>query len=764
MKKHSPSESAFSNVRVLLGLILTLAAVLMALLGFGAFSNASAQPNAASAGNKEQFGQTTVIHASRSDLSRPLREQPMIWPPIGADREANPNPKLLLEHQDGPDPVIQSKFWQRVLNTPAIPSPVLSWNGIIYPGVGCNCAPPDPDGEVGKTQYVQMVNEGLQVFDKLSGASVFGPAAISSVWSGFGGACQSGGNGDPIVVYDQLADRWIISQFATPSGASVPQDECIAVSQTGDATGAWYRYDFHLTSDFLDYPKLGVWPDGYYMSGNVFNTQGTAFLGPQAFVFDRVKMLAGDPSATSQTTGITGGSGEAPFLPSDLDGIIPPAAGDPNHFVSFPEGSPLIYKVRAYHVDFTNPANSTFALETSVSAASFTSLCATTRNCVPQSGTSTRLDAIGDRLMFRNAYRRFGDGHESMFNNYTVSANSVAGVRWFELRRTQPGNWVKAQESTYQPDTTWRWMGSIASDNQGNVALGFSASSSSISPQIRYAGRLLTDPVNTLSGEQHLFDGTGSQSATSNRWGDYSDLTVDPIDDCTFYYTNEYYQTTTSFTWRTRIGYFKFAECTAPQKGTADFIVTACAGAAPISNASVSIDGRAYGATSSNGAYDAALPTGSHSYSVSKAGVGTQTGNFSITNGQTTNVNVCLGNNPSPTPSPSATATATVTPSPSPTCAAPTVATSAASNIASSRATLNGTVNPNGCSTTVRFQYGITTSYGSTTANQTKTGNTAQNVAANISGLTTGTTYHFRIVATNSAGTRFGSDRTFTTQ
>ena len=162
--------------------------------------------------------------------------------------------------------------------------------------------------------------------------------------------------------------------------------------------------------------------------------------------------------------------------------------------------------------------------------------------------------------MFRNAYRRFSDGHESIFNNYTVSANSVAGVRWFELRRTQPGNWLKAQESTYQPDTTWRWMGSIASDNQGNIALGFSASSSSLNPQIRYAGRLTTDPLNTLSGEQHLFDGTGSQSGTVNRWGDYSDITVDPVDDCTFYYTNEYYPTTTSFNWRTRIGYFKFAE------------------------------------------------------------------------------------------------------------------------------------------------------------------------------------------------------------
>jgi hypothetical protein len=687
MKKKSTSQSAFFNLRVLFALVFALAGVFIALLGIGAFSNASAQANAAQPPNSEQFGQTTVIHALHSDLSKPLREQPLIWPPIEAEHEANLNPKIPHQHQDGPDPVIQSTFWQRMIKTPAIPSPVLTWNGIPYPGVGCNCAPPDPDGEVGRTQYVQMVNEGLQVFDKLSGASVFGPVSISSVWSGFGGACQNGGNGDPIVVYDQLADRWIISQFATPSGASVPQDECIAISQTGDATGAWYRYDFHLTSNFLDYPKLGVWPDGYYMSANVFNTQGTSFLGPQAFVFDRVKMLAGDSTATSQTPGITGGSTEAPFLPSDLDGILPPLVGDPNHFVSFPQGSPLIYKVRAYHVDFTTPANSTFTLEASVPAASFTSLCPSTRNCVPQLGTSSGLDAIADRMMFRNAYRRFSDGHESLLDNYTVSANSVAGVRWIELRRTQPGNWGIFQQSTYQPDTTWRWMGSIASDNQGNIALGFSASSSSINPQLRYAGRLTTDPLNTLSGEQHLFDGTGSQSATSNRWGDYSDLTVDPVDDCTFYYTNEYYQTTTSFNWRTRIGYFKFAECTAPQKGTAHFVVTACTGGAPVSNASVSVDGRPYGATLSNGTYDTLLSPGSHSYTVSKAGVGTQSGNFTITNGQTTNLPVCLGNNPSPTPTATATATATVAPSATPTATATATVVPSATPTATATAT-----------------------------------------------------------------------------
>src|SRR4029077_3526460 len=412
MKKKSTSQSAPArrslgeggvfNLRVLLGLVLAFAGVCIALLGFTAFSNASAQANAAQPPNVQQFGETTVISAWHSDLSRQLREQPMICPPIERENKANPNPKIPLQHQDAPDPVIQNSFLQRLIKTPAIPSPILSWNGIIYPGVGCNCAPPDPDGEVGKTQYVQMVNEGLQVFDKVSGASLLGPIAISSIWSGFGGACQNGGNGDPIVVYDQLADRWIISQFATPSGSTVPQDECVAISQTGDATGAWYRYGFHLTSNFLDYPKLGVWPDGYYMGANVFNTAGTLFLGPQPFVFDRVKMLVGDPTATSQTRGIIGGSSEETFLPSDLDGIIPPLAGDPNHFVAFPQGSPLIYKIWAYHVDFTTPANSTFTLEASVPAASFTSLCASTRNCVPQLGSSAGLDAIADRMMFRN--------------------------------------------------------------------------------------------------------------------------------------------------------------------------------------------------------------------------------------------------------------------------------------------------------------------------------------------------------------------------
>ena len=236
-----------------------------------------------------------------------------------------------------------------------------------------------------------------------------------------------------------------------------------------------------------------------------------------------------------------------------------------------------------------------------------------------------------------------------MLNNFTVDADSVAGIRWFELRRRLPGNWSLRQQRTYRPDSTWRWMGSIASDNQGNIALGFSASSDTIHPQIRYAGRLATDPLNILSGERHLFDGTGSQidrpcdpdedpecvpEPPTYRWGDYSDMTVDPEDDCTFYYTNEYYKKTTEFYWKTRIGYFKFSQCTPPDKGTAHFILLGRG--APLSNTLVSIDGIPYGATLADGTYDAVLPAGSHTYAVSNPAFVTQTGSFTLTNGQTT--------------------------------------------------------------------------------------------------------------------------------
>ena len=661
------SEGGFFTLRVVIGVFLVLASVLLALIGFGAFSNASAQANAGNTSSAaqqdeqpvgQQFGQMTVIPAVHSDLSPPLREQPVEWPRAREEREPPVNPRIPFRYKGGPDPVIQSSFGQALISSAAIPAPIHTWAGMSKPCNGCTPSiPPDTNGAVGKTQYLEMVNVGFQVFDKLTGTSLLGPIPIDSIWFGFRDACRTGGAGDPVVVYDRLADRWVISQFAMPTESGFVSDECIAVSQTGDATGAWYRYDFHVTRLFADYPKFGVWPDGYYMSANMFGRRG--FLGPQAFVFDRAKMLVGDPTATVQTPGRI--NDEHPLLPSDLDGILPPPPGDPNHFVEVtveengppdeqalagpvatptPTATPAPkYKVWAFHVDWDHPANSRFSPEANLPAAGFSVLCPDTRDCVPQKGTEAKLDAIADRLMFRNPYRRFPDGRESMLDNITVNAESVAGIRWFELQRALPGKWAIHQQNTYRPDNTWRWMGSIASDNQGNIALGFSASSATIYPQIRYAGRLATDPLNMLSSEQHLFDGTGSQLSQFSRWGDYSDMTIDPVDDCTFYYTNEYYATTTEARWQTRIGYFRFSECTSPQKGTAHFVV--CDRGAPLSKALVLIDGRTYGATLADGTYDAMLPPGSHTYTVSNPAFATQRGSFTITNGQTTLVDLC---------------------------------------------------------------------------------------------------------------------------
>src|SRR5215208_847719 len=446
MKKKSTSKSAtarrrlgeggFLNLRVLIGLLVVLVGVFLALLGIGTFSNASAQANLDS--NAQGVGQMKVIPAAHSDLSPPLRDLPVVWPQAGEKREPHVHPRIPIRHHDRPDPVIQSSFWQQRMTSLAIPAPSRQWAGIGEGDCGqpCKGSPPDTNGAVGKTQYVQMVNDALQVFDKLTGTSLLGPIQLRSVWLGFGDTCPNGGAGDPVVVYDRLADRWVISQFAAPSGAET-QNECIAVSQTDDATGAWYRYDFRFTTieDRLqDYPKLGVWPDGYYMSAVMGDTSTPpgVLLGAKPFVFDRAKMLVGDPTATLQTT--EGIIGKSFFLPSDLDGIIPPPAGDPNHFVAVniaageleaqenaapPQGAQSaarLYKVWAFHVDWNNPANSSFTLRANVPAAEFTMLsCVNEKgekdeNCVPQLGARALLDAIPDRLMFRNAYRRFPDG------------------------------------------------------------------------------------------------------------------------------------------------------------------------------------------------------------------------------------------------------------------------------------------------------------------------------------------------------------------
>jgi len=501
-----------------------------------------------------------VGQSVKNDVSPPLRDiKPLTPGGSPGFKEAADRLELipLVGHKDVPDQAAQTSFSPGMDTiSPNMPAPASSWNGINSAG-GCNgCAPPDTNGDVGTTQYVQTVNSAFQVWSK-TGTSLYGPANINTIWSGFGGPCQTRNDGDPVVLYDQLANRWIVSQFTAAS----PYNECIAVSQTNDATGAWYRYAFQLsTSDFPDYPKLGVWPDGYYMSVNWF-TGGQTYAGPRPYVFKRSAMLTG-AAATFQTTTGALGSSVSPILPADLDGSTLPPNGAPNYFVGFGSTMPL-YR---FHVDWTTPANTTWTTGANLTTAGFTQLCSTTQNCVPQSGTTQKLDGLADRLMHRLAYRNRG-GTESLVVSHAVSSGGVAGMRWYEIRN--PGGTPSIfQQSTYQPDTTWRWMGSVAMDQAGDMALGYSTSSSSLFPSIRYTGRLVSDPLSTMpQGEGTILTGTGFQSGV-NRWGDYSAMTIDPSDDCTFWYTQEY-NNSGGWSWSTRIASFKFPSCSGTPPPTA---------------------------------------------------------------------------------------------------------------------------------------------------------------------------------------------------
>ena len=527
-----------------------LSAVALALTGaLTTPVNAQAAPSAGSGGARPVSGR-----ALHHDTSAPLRSIP---PKTSHQaRHEVPERELPVTVVSAPDPVVQSA--PGAGHMPAVNNSI---EGIGFPGVNCNCFPPDTNGDVGTTQYVQTVNVGLQIWNKTTGASVLGPVDIATLWSGFGGYCEVGGAGDPVVLFDQLAGRWVVSQFAGTS--SLINHECIAVSTTGDATGSYYRYDFLLGGNFYDYPKLSVWPDAYYLTENVFNSTGTAYLGPQPFALDRSRMLQG-LSATFVSPGLQSSS-LGFMLSGDIDGSTTPPAGAPNPWLSTQSASS--WTVFHFHPDFATPANTTWTAAGSVAPAGYSTLCAFTSSCVPQLGTVARLDGLGDRLMYRLAYRMFPDGPEALVGNYSVAVGGIAAPRWFELRNVTSGTPAFVQQGTYQPDASWRWMGSAAMDASGDLALGYSASSASMYPAIRYAGRLASDPPNTLTqAEATLISGTGSQTDTVyNRWGDYSALTVDPVDDCTFWYTNEYYATTAQVAWHTRIGSFRFPSCsTAP--------------------------------------------------------------------------------------------------------------------------------------------------------------------------------------------------------
>ena len=438
-----------------------------------------------------------------------------------------------------------------------------------FNGIGANgFAPPDTNIAVGPNHIVETVNLRYAVYNK-SGALLVGPKALSALWSPLGAPCGANTGSDPIAQYDKVADRWVVTQMGS---TSAPYFECIAVSQTGDPTGSFFLYSFAFNSTLNDYPKFGVWPtatnSAYLATYNLFANGAVSTRGGLC-AYDRAAMLAGAAAPVSICFTITNDGG---YLPSDLDGSTPPLDGTPGYFATFETLSSLrIYTLKP---NFGNPNASVLTQATpDLAVTLFTQACGGA-TCIPQAGTTQLLDSLGDRLMYRLAFRMFPD-HEALVVNHSVGTATTVGVRWYELRApvSATGAFSVFQQGTFSPaDGIYRWMGSAAMDRAGDIALGYSASSTSIHPAIRYTGRTPSDPAGTMGTEASLIEGPGSQTGGLSRWGDYTALRIDPSDDCTFWYANEYLPANGSFNWTTFIGSFKFSGC---PEGGPDFSISA---------------------------------------------------------------------------------------------------------------------------------------------------------------------------------------------
>lgn len=453
----------------------------------------------------------------------------------------------------GPDPVLQDQE----TGSRAAATIIENFNGMLNES---GVVPPDTDGDVGPNHYMQMVNLSFQIFDK-SGNSLYGPALSSTLWSGFTGPWTGTNDGDPIVLYDEYADRWIATQFSLPNYPAGPFYELVAVSTTPDPTGTWYRYAYEF-ANMPDYPKFGIWPDGYYFTVNQFASRRLTFAGAAVCVLDRTAMISGDPNARMQFFNL--GTSYGSLLPADIDGVTLPPAGTPNYLANLGTNSLRIWKA---DIDWVNTNNSSVQLINTLTTQSYSYSGIT----INQPGTSQTLDPLASRLMYRLQYRKFSN-YEVMLTNHSVNANGAgqAGVRWYELRNSGNG-WSIYQQGTYAPaDGNDRWMGSIAMNDNGDIALGYSLSSSSTYPSVRFTGQT---QANSGSGVMDITEGTihaGNKSQTGvNRWGDYSMMSVDPSDGTTFWYTNEY--SNGGWNWKTKIASFTFDSPAPGQAPVANF-------------------------------------------------------------------------------------------------------------------------------------------------------------------------------------------------
>ncbi|WP_170113288.1 proprotein convertase P-domain-containing protein [Ahniella affigens] len=569
----------------------------------------------------------------------------------------------------------------------AMPSPSLVFAGPSgddrFALFGNRVTPPDTQGDVGIAHYVSMVNGPIGIYNKTTGALSVPQFKLSTLFSSLppGNLCRTNDDGDPIVLFDPLAQRWVVSQFALASTSSPPWFECIAVSKTSDPTGAWYVWGFQTPDNggFPDYPKMGVWTDAYYMT-----THQNGFLAPPSaagrgtgfFAFDRNKMLAGDPNATyiyfDRPT-----PGEGGIIPSDIDGMNPPPPGNAATMIRYTAdefGGSFIDGVLPYQFvpDFTSPANSTLTVLPAVAVAAFDARQPSGRTDIEQPAPATaanNLDALNDRAMFRVSYRNLGT-IAAPINSYTmawgVNVSGVnptgalqftSGVRWVELRRDGAGVFSVRDQGTHAASNidgatgTNYWMPHIAQDAQGNVALGYSESSTTTFPTISWAGRTGSSPASTLNeGSATMFAGTGIQNSTSSRWGDYSSMSIDPVDDCTFYYHTETRlaaANASSGAWSTQVGAFKFPTCTSNlTRGTLTVNVTACSGGAPVPNAIVNAGNGYVAGTNASGQAILTMVTGNYTVVGNITNAGSTPANVTITDGGNAILNICLTGQP----------------------------------------------------------------------------------------------------------------------
>jgi len=535
------------------------------------------------------------------DVSRPARD---IAPMSAAARIALPESGLLDVRPDR-GPVMKDKGFSgdaAVGPTKAAAAEKKGEQFANFEGIsntdnfnlfGFRVNPPDPIGDVGPRHYVEMVNLAVAVYDK-QGNVMMGPIAIGDLWAGFPVEDCTDPSGDPIVVYDQLVNRWILSQFTTRglSDPTLPFYNCVAVSKTPDPTGEYYRYAFITQPDsfdgtdgffFPDYPKYGVWTDSYILTTRdfgLFNRYGIS-----VYALEKSKMISGNPNARAVQFFLDSdvvpleliGDG---LLPADIDGhrrpqarVAAPIFGTQDD--NSPYGATFdAINVWELTVLWNARAEASLTLAAQLPVAAFDSIfpCApTSRDCLPQPGVvqTQYLDILSyrQRPTHRLAYRNFG-GHEALVTNQSVEARpGVAGVRWYEVRRVS-GVYSVHQQGTYAPeDGVHRWMGSAAMDRDGNMAIGYSVVNGvDVYPGIRYTGRFAGDALGQMTlAEGTIINGTGVQTTTNSRWGDYTSLNVDPTDDCTFWYVNEYYtaegQASSPAGWQTRIASFRLDGC-----------------------------------------------------------------------------------------------------------------------------------------------------------------------------------------------------------